>query len=174
MTDETATSVEVECVYDNGCGKPEGECAVTCKAVLDAVAMAARKNSQTGRPFGDRHGPTPEEGRRMFDVKGRCPACNGSSLFLGSGGHVTCSRLDCPDPTEADELLHRGLPEPRPAATQATGARQCPCSRQPDPGICPTNCGPGRPAGGHCTCVHEAEQPARTTPNNPPTSKETP
>jgi hypothetical protein len=39
-------------------------------------------------------------------VKGRCPACNGSSLFLGSGGYVTCSRLDCPDPTAADEQLH--------------------------------------------------------------------
>lgn len=41
-------------------------------------------------------------------VKGRCPACNGSSLFLGSGGYVTCARLDCPDPTAADDLLHRG------------------------------------------------------------------
>lgn len=39
----TATEVEVECVYDNGCGKPEGECAVTCKAVLDAVANTIGK-----------------------------------------------------------------------------------------------------------------------------------
>lgn len=45
-------------------------------------------------------------------VQGRCPACNGSSLFLGAGGHVTCSRLDCPDPTKADDMLHRGRPEP--------------------------------------------------------------
>lgn len=41
-------------------------------------------------------------------VQGRCPSCNGSSLFLGSGGYVTCSRLDCPNPTAADDLLHRG------------------------------------------------------------------
>jgi hypothetical protein len=39
-------------------------------------------------------------------VQGRCPACNGASLFLGSGGYVTCSRLDCPNPTAADEQLH--------------------------------------------------------------------
>ncbi|MFF7946986.1 hypothetical protein [Streptomyces griseorubiginosus] len=45
-------------------------------------------------------------------VQGSCPACNGASLFLGSGGYVTCSRLDCPDPTAADEQLHRGRPAP--------------------------------------------------------------
>lgn len=39
-------------------------------------------------------------------VQGRCPACRGTCLFLGSGGHVTCSRLDCPNPTLADEQLH--------------------------------------------------------------------
>ncbi|WP_030764824.1 DUF6085 family protein [Streptomyces sp. NRRL F-2664] len=40
------------------------------------------------------------------DVAGRCPACRGASLFLGDGGHVTCSRIDCPNPCAADELLH--------------------------------------------------------------------
>ncbi|MFC8008712.1 DUF6085 family protein [Streptomyces cinereoruber] len=40
-------------------------------------------------------------------VQGYCPACRGESLFLGSGGHVTCSRLDCPAPTAVDDLLHR-------------------------------------------------------------------
>jgi hypothetical protein len=47
-------------------------------------------------------------------VQGRCPACRGASLFLGSGGYVTCSRLDCPNPSAADELLHGET------ATQAT------------------------------------------------------
>lgn len=42
----------------------------------------------------------------MLDVQGRCPACGGASLFLASGGHVTCSRLDCPAAGEADDLLH--------------------------------------------------------------------
>ncbi|MFG3136140.1 DUF6085 family protein [Streptomyces sp. NPDC048211] len=42
----------------------------------------------------------------MPDVQGRCPACGGASLFLGEGGHVTCSRIECPEPSAADELLH--------------------------------------------------------------------
>lgn len=29
----------------------------------------------------------------------------------------------------------------------------CPCGRTPDPGICPTT-HDGRPAGGHCSCIH--------------------
>ncbi|MFJ3278488.1 hypothetical protein [Streptomyces halstedii] len=42
----------------------------------------------------------------MLDVQGRCPACGAVSLFLGEGGHVTCSRIDCPEPSAADQLLH--------------------------------------------------------------------
>ncbi|MFF0055701.1 DUF6085 family protein [Streptomyces microflavus] len=42
----------------------------------------------------------------MPDVQGRCLACGGSSLFLGEGGHVTCARIGCPDPTSVDDLLH--------------------------------------------------------------------
>lgn len=39
-------------------------------------------------------------------VKGRCPACHHSSLFLADGGYVTCSNLSCPSPTVvADQLL---------------------------------------------------------------------
>ena len=44
--------------------------------------------------------------RPMQKVQGHCPACRGTSLFLGTGGYVTCARLDCPNPTAADELLH--------------------------------------------------------------------
>lgn len=40
-------------------------------------------------------------------VAGHCPSCRSTSLFLGSGGHVTCARLDCSDPCAADRLLHR-------------------------------------------------------------------
>ncbi|MFE3123704.1 DUF6085 family protein [Streptomyces hydrogenans] len=39
-------------------------------------------------------------------VRGQCPACRGTSLFLGNGGHVTCARIDCPNPCAADDLLH--------------------------------------------------------------------
>lgn len=38
-------------------------------------------------------------------VKGRCPACGGASLFLGSGGYLTCARLDCPQPDAATEVI---------------------------------------------------------------------
>ena len=38
-------------------------------------------------------------------VVGYCPACGGSSLFLGSGGYVTCSRVDCPRPDDASDIL---------------------------------------------------------------------
>jgi hypothetical protein len=30
----------------------------------------------------------------------------GETLFLGDGGHVTCSLLGCPNPCAADKLLH--------------------------------------------------------------------
>lgn len=38
-------------------------------------------------------------------VKGRCPMGCGETLFLGSGGHVTCRYLPCPNPCAADDLL---------------------------------------------------------------------
>jgi hypothetical protein len=50
---------------------------------------------------------------RMTDVQGHCPACGWASLFLADGGHITCSRLECPNPDAASQLLER-----RPATTQ--------------------------------------------------------
>lgn len=41
------------------------------------------------------------------DVQGRCPACQGQSLFLGEGGYVTCSRADCPQPDAATSALEQ-------------------------------------------------------------------
>lgn len=38
-------------------------------------------------------------------VVGTCPACGWHSLFLGEGGFVTCSRLACPAPEAASDLL---------------------------------------------------------------------
>lgn len=45
-------------------------------------------------------------------VQGRCPACNRESLFLGAGGHLTCSSLDCPMPDTmvAIKIVESGLP----------------------------------------------------------------
>lgn len=39
-------------------------------------------------------------------IAGVCPMGCGRTLFLGSGGHVTCSFADCPRPTAVDDLLH--------------------------------------------------------------------
>jgi hypothetical protein len=39
-------------------------------------------------------------------VQGRCPACGNSTLFVGTGGWITCSLDVCPNPSAADELLH--------------------------------------------------------------------
>lgn len=41
----------------------------------------------------------------MNAVQGTCPACGGKHLFLGEGGHVTCSLIGCPNPCAADDLL---------------------------------------------------------------------
>ncbi|MFJ6667451.1 hypothetical protein [Streptomyces sp. NPDC091383] len=42
-------------------------------------------------------------------VKGRCPACGTAGLFLGNGGYVTCSLIDCPEPDAASVVLERTL-----------------------------------------------------------------
>lgn len=57
-----------------------------------------------------------EEGVPMSDrnprVQGRCPACQLESLFLGDGGHLTCSNLECPMPDTmlAYKIRETGLP----------------------------------------------------------------
>lgn len=33
-----------------------------------------------------------------------CPACGGRSLFIGSGGHLTCSYIPCRNPSVASEI----------------------------------------------------------------------
>jgi hypothetical protein len=43
----------------------------------------------------------------MERVAGRCPRGCGETLFLGSGGYVTCSHLGCPDPEAATRLLEQ-------------------------------------------------------------------
>lgn len=49
-----------------------------------------------------------EETPRHPDVRGRCPACGSSSLFLASGGYVTCRISDCKDPGAAADMLLKG------------------------------------------------------------------
>lgn len=37
-------------------------------------------------------------------ITGYCPECGGS-LFVGSGGYITCSWIECPNPTKVADLL---------------------------------------------------------------------
>lgn len=52
-------------------------------------------------------GPLPPEPASAASkhVAGVCPMGCGETLFLGDGGHITCSYNDCPDPTAADGML---------------------------------------------------------------------
>ncbi len=34
----------------------------------------------------------------------RCPSCGSQTLFIGSGGHLTCSLLGCPSPSVAHTI----------------------------------------------------------------------
>lgn len=47
----------------------------------------------------------------MTQVQGNCPMGCGRTLFVGEGGHITCSLLGCPRPTAVDELLADGESE---------------------------------------------------------------
>lgn len=38
-------------------------------------------------------------------VPGFCPACGHKSLFAGSGGYITCSVIECPNPTAVSDAL---------------------------------------------------------------------
>ena len=42
-------------------------------------------------------------------VVGVCPTCGSRGLFLGSGGHVTCSVIGCHDPAAPSDLLQSGV-----------------------------------------------------------------
>lgn len=41
----------------------------------------------------------------MSAIQGYCPMGCGRTLFVGSGGHITCSHLNCPCPSAVDEIL---------------------------------------------------------------------
>lgn len=43
-------------------------------------------------------------------VQGRCPTCGSESLFLGEGGYVTCSWIECSRPDHASDVLGAHAP----------------------------------------------------------------
>jgi len=44
------------------------------------------------------------KGRPAERISTPCPACGHETLFVGSGGHLTCSYLPCPEPGLASEI----------------------------------------------------------------------
>lgn len=44
-------------------------------------------------------------------VQGRCPTCGSSSLFVGSGGYLTCGNLSCSRPESPSEALGVEFPD---------------------------------------------------------------
>ncbi|MFC5802769.1 DUF6085 family protein [Streptomyces formicae] len=67
--------------------------------------------------------PEPTPATPMLDVQGKCPACGKTSLFLGSGGYVTCSRIECPEPDAASTVLERQPARCAPTPAPFTGER---------------------------------------------------
>lgn len=66
-----------------------------------------------------RHSDDGDWGNR---VKGRCPACNlDGTLFVGSGGWITCGYIPCPNPTAIADMQEHGfqLAAPLPDDVQA-------------------------------------------------------
>lgn len=44
----------------------------------------------------------------METVQGRCPSCGSRSLFVGSGGYLTCGWSKCLNPTLISDLVEQG------------------------------------------------------------------
>jgi hypothetical protein len=41
----------------------------------------------------------------MINIKGFCPQGCGETLFVGNGGYISCSYVNCPDPSYVSDLL---------------------------------------------------------------------
>lgn len=87
---------------DHGCSNDGSNCLCECHDPTEGDPMS--------EPTTTTHASGPATGMPL--VAGHCPACGGGSLFLSPGGHVACSRSECPDPAAADDLLHGGPPDP--------------------------------------------------------------
>jgi hypothetical protein len=77
------------------------------------------------------------------DVRGRCPACGSTSLFLAAGGYITCALAECPEPDAASILLERSKrTDAAPhACTNCEGIDPDTCLMNPDrpPEQCPNS-----------------------------------
>ena len=64
----------------------------------------------------------PPEADRGRKIVGVCPLGCGETLFLGDGGHITCSYVGCPDPTGAGSLLSEAASAQRTQEAVASAA----------------------------------------------------
>ncbi|MFE4330147.1 hypothetical protein ACFRQM_11975 [Streptomyces sp. NPDC056831] len=80
-------------------GTSPGDVIRAIRAALDQPQQPTSTARHTGQQ------PTTTE--LHADVQGRCPACGSGWLILGSGGHVTCPRIGCPNPSAPDDLLNQ-------------------------------------------------------------------
>ncbi len=123
VLEETATALEAQ-TCECGCRRGAEfirQCAAELRRMADETATTQAQPVSTaplaaGLPL----------------VKGNCPACGGSSLFLGDGGYVTCSRIDCPEPDAASTTLEQ------PAADETA-------TTQTEPGTCGHRSSEGHP-----------------------------
>lgn len=62
--------------------------------------------------------------RRLCTIADRCPCCSNRSLFVGTGGWLTCSQIGCKEPglTRAIDALRAKL-QPRPKEKLQRGWR---------------------------------------------------
>lgn len=109
------------CYEENG-----EECHPHPECPLGVNVPRARMAAEPGTPPAGPAGASMPSIHRG-DVAGFCPACGHGVLMLGSGGHVTCTLIDCPNPSAADQLLHGEELVVPAAATEAIG-RPCTCA----------------------------------------------
>jgi predicted CxxxxCH...CXXCH cytochrome family protein len=60
----------------------------------------------------------------MDRLKGRCPSCGSESLFVGSGGYVTCSVIGCKNPGAAHDALRPTPSQPAVELSKRCGTCQ--------------------------------------------------
>lgn len=85
-----------------------------CAAMRQSLAPAIERAKEEGRREG-LYAANPAYPR----IRGRCPRCHSESLFLGSGGYVTCSVIGCKDPGAVHDMLSVVTPPAAAAPEQA-------------------------------------------------------
>lgn len=83
-----------------------GYCSSASQAVFHQGACPRVKSIETGNDGTTRVEFHPEPSS-FPKVRGKCPQGCGETLFLGSGGYVTCSLIGCPKPDSVSDMLLR-------------------------------------------------------------------